>query len=1145
MAKFLLLLHLVFIGFVSQAQNFSNLVLNVDTINVGGSPGKIKVHRPNVVNLISNIECDTTQNTPVVVATTHGGGKVIGIGNPGALRNESYGSVDNLQFYKNILNWFSPTGGNIAWSNGWADTLSGSNYVNHFDTAFNFTSTSFNSNYTLNNLQQYDVLILGDDRTFATMNQVQLDAVDSFVTQGGSIIVCGVVHGWPGSLTSYPMNQIAAIFGFEYTNGFIFRAPFENNNPLFNDVYPNAIISNSLSKCYVPFEYYNQHIPRGDTLRILRLAVAVTGRYTQESGGKAAVKLIQQAWLDEINETYGREHCVRFELISDSDSLIYEYDSTDLWTDPGPNRNTWCDHLLDSIDHKISTVLGHHQYDFIHVIAPLDFFGGCGGNFKDGGVSAGFDIPTTRHEIGHQFGQPHTIEYINVVNYEPENGSFSMMGGNRYPYAHATSYYYTAQTLNTIEKNTGTKLFTGNTIPTVNAGLDYTIPKSTPYVLSATASDPDIGDTLSYVWDNMDRGFMKHLPDNSDSIGCLFARLLPRRDSFRNFPGIENHIDNVLNGATNQLPSSPRTMNLRVTVNDNHRMLYNGNSIAASGINSDDVSISVDDSGPFEVTSQSVRKQYQKGDTIAVRWKVNGTDLPPIATSYVRILLSIDGGYNFNHVLLDSTANDGGETVLLPGIDVEKARIKVEAIGNIFYSINSSAFPIGGRDLDGDGFTEFMDCDDSNPNISPITIERLNNEADENCDQLYGYSGVEKVNFEQLFVGVDSVWAGESASVIEVLSNNVVPIIAGDVCIGGLSKVVGVGALYQKGRVIGLGQENFVTDRGIDTFDNKQFFLNVIHWLNQGQDRVVGLVDGFFITAASLKLKDILTQNGYKVRLITSYFDAQAFNGVDVIIDLNNWRDRSNVMSQVEINFFIDFVKNGGGALLGGSGFSWPFPQKYTMNQMAEGIGFRWTKARLIPQNNNLDGYPYFKDFFPTSRPLCSTIDADNDGFFDDEDCDDNNPLINPSAIEVSYNGIDDDCNAATPDDDLDGDGFLRIDDCNDTLAAINPYAVEIPGNGIDEDCDSLDLIVSLPAVPSKSSTILIYPNPADQFINVKLNEDKPIEIQLYDAFMKNIFVIKKQRKIYLGDLAPGVYVLKVQVQNSGEVFIDKIIVTH
>ncbi len=89
-----------------------------------------------------------------------------------------------------------------------------------------------------------------------------------------------------------------------------------------------------------------------------------------------------------------------------------------------------------------------------------------------------------------------------------------------------------------------------------------------------------------------------------------------------------------------------------------------------------------------------------------------------------------------------------------------------------------------------------------------------------------------------------------------------------------------------------------------------------------------------------------------------------------------------------------------------------------------------------------------------TENVMLSTFDFDGDGFFFFEDCDDDNPLVNPDMTEIPFNGLDDDCNEATLDDDFDQDGFALAEDCDDNNPNVNPNATEIPYNGIDEDCN-------------------------------------------------------------------------------------------
>ena len=106
--------------------------------------------------------------------------------------------------------------------------------------------------------------------------------------------------------------------------------------------------------------------------------------------------------------------------------------------------------------------------------------------------------------------------------------------------------------------------------------------------------------------------------------------------------------------------------------------------------------------------------------------------------------------------------------------------------------------------------------------------------------------------------------------------------------------------------------------------------------------------------------------------------------------------------------------------------------------------------------------------------------DLDGDGFFSDEDCDDNDPARNPSADEIC-DGVDNNCDGQADEGALstfyadgDGDGFGNPNltkeaceagegfvefgtDCDDTSSAQYPGAEEVC-DGLDNDCnDEID----------------------------------------------------------------------------------------
>ena len=92
------------------------------------------------------------------------------------------------------------------------------------------------------------------------------------------------------------------------------------------------------------------------------------------------------------------------------------------------------------------------------------------------------------------------------------------------------------------------------------------------------------------------------------------------------------------------MPTYTRDLEFKCSVRDN---------VAGGGaFNDDAVSFSVYGyAGPFVVTSPS-GGSVQGGSEVSVTWDVAGTDSYPINIANVEILMSTDGGYTFDTVLL-------------------------------------------------------------------------------------------------------------------------------------------------------------------------------------------------------------------------------------------------------------------------------------------------------------------------------------------------------------------------------------------------------------------------------------------------------------------------------------------------------------
>jgi hypothetical protein len=450
----------------------------------------------------------------------------------------------------------------------------------------------------------------------------------------------------------------------------------------------------------------------GSELRTYRCAIACTGEYASFHGGTvpSALAAIVVA-LNRVTGIYEVDVAVRMELIPNNDLIVY----TNAGSDPYTNNDGFS--MLGQNVSNLSSVIGNANFDIGHVFST----GGGGvaglgvvcGSSKARGVTGQnapigdpFYVDYVAHEMGHQYGGNHTFNGVNGAcsggnrnggtAYEP--GSATTIQGyagicgadnlanNSDPYFHSISY--DEMRAHVTSTSCAVITATGNSEPSVSAGPSYTIPIDTPFELTASGSDADGGDVLTYCWEQRDLGPAISLatPDNGSSP--LFRSFIGTTNPTRTFPRLSN-ILNDTNTIDEHMPMTNRTMTFRVTVRDN--------ALGGGGVDFAETSVtSTTSAGPFEVTS------YNSGGSFAgvldVTWDVAGTNAGAVNTPNVDIYLSTDGGQTFPFLLASATANDGAETVGIP-VASSTARIKVKGSGNAFFDINNSNIDVQPSDV--------------------------------------------------------------------------------------------------------------------------------------------------------------------------------------------------------------------------------------------------------------------------------------------------------------------------------------------------------------------------------------------------------------------------------------------------------------
>ena len=459
----------------------------------------------------------------------------------------------------------------------------------------------------------------------------------------------------------------------------------------------------------------------GANLKTYRIAVACTKEYAIAATGSATPTKAQTlakvvTSINRVDGVYETEVAVKLVLVPTT-TLVLFTSATGSGFTTADNSNAGT--LISKSQSVITATIGTANFDIGHTfstggggLASLGCV--CSANSKASGITGSpspvgdpYDIDYVAHEVGHQFAGNHTFNGNGgscagnrnaATSMEPGSGVSIMayagicspqdLASNSIAYFHGVSYDEITNFINTGGGNgCDVMTTTGNSAPTVTGSANFTVPKSTPFSLTGSATDPN-GDALTYQWEEMDAGAAAG--NWNSGTKPFFRSFLPVTTPTRLFPKLASIIAGTYTTIVGEyLPSTAQTLKFRLTARDNKM----GGGGVCSATNTITVSGTA---GPFAVTSQSVLAiSYPSGSTQLVTWSVNGTNVAPINCANVNIYVSVDNGNTFT-LSVANTPNDGTENIVLPSVPVTKTscRIKVESIGNVFFDINKKMFTI-------------------------------------------------------------------------------------------------------------------------------------------------------------------------------------------------------------------------------------------------------------------------------------------------------------------------------------------------------------------------------------------------------------------------------------------------------------------
>lgn len=417
--------------------------------------------------------------------------------------------------------------------------------------------------------------------------------------------------------------------------------------------------------------------PASTKYRTYRLALSTTGEYTKKfdpSGGTANTVTQMNATMTRVNGIFQKDFAIKL-IIQDLPNIIF----TDSTTDP------YTGNLNLNLQQTLTSLVGNANYDMGHV------FNASGGNGNAGSIGStcvdpatatslakgsaftqntnpvgdSFDIDYVAHEMGHQLGD-------NVQDFTDAYFHYSSIN----------------QVLNSLDSKPGcgtSENITTNTAPVISALPAYSIPKGTAYYLDASATDTD---PIKYTWEQYDS------VDSYNSIsgdsgwgynaqGALTRSYFGTASGRRYFPSLPVVMGGSLTDKTKWETVSyiPRVLKYAVTVRDENA--------AKPMLVSAETTVTVTNDGPFKFNGLIDNTTLYNNATNTISWDVANTNVAPYNAANVKIEYTTDlvNGSAWTE-LVASTPNTGSYTAQMPSGLTGPIKLRISAIGNVFYAVS-------------------------------------------------------------------------------------------------------------------------------------------------------------------------------------------------------------------------------------------------------------------------------------------------------------------------------------------------------------------------------------------------------------------------------------------------------------------------